>query len=368
MLDYCYTAIFVIVTVLLYLKLFQYWMFIIVALLLGSIDGTYMVAFDSIFPLLTTTKTSRKAYSINSMLYPIASVITAPITLIGYEAIGAVNIFMFSSILFFITATIETQIIVREPHLVQFQPEKQAKLPPSPKELELAEQGIDITTTIEKKQRSSFIEDFKIGVKYIASEKGLMAITMYFFVISLCGAVQQTLMLPYFRSSSGWVLFDWQMEGMYAYIIVFGASTIGRLVGANILYKVKYPVEKKFNIALFVYITTNIITIIVFHLPLWLMMLCMFVEGTLSVTSYNIRIASTQHYVPDNKRGRFNGVFLFFNMLGSIGGQLIAGAIGDLGWSVPIIVSVTFAFNLAAIFFIIVPNAKNIKPIYNVDL
>ncbi|MDD4010318.1 MAG: hypothetical protein PHQ67_11030, partial [Fermentimonas sp.] len=65
-------------------------------------------------------------YSINSMLYPIASIITAPLTLFFYDKIGPLAIFAGSTLLFAITATVETLIKVREPHLVRFEPEKQA--------------------------------------------------------------------------------------------------------------------------------------------------------------------------------------------------------------------------------------------------
>ncbi|MEG1528349.1 MAG: MFS transporter [Clostridia bacterium] len=368
MLDYCYTIIFATVTLLLYFNSFVYWMYIVVALLLGSIDGTYMVAFDSLFPLFVTNNTARKAYSINSMLMPIASVITSPLTLLGYDSIGATNIFLGATILFALTATSELFIRVREPHLMLIRPAEQAKLPPSPKEIELFQQGVNIVDTLERHQKRNFFADFKEGIKYIFGEKGLLAITIYFFVISLCGAVQSTLILPYFRSNYELIINGITFNGMWAYLIIFGCSTIGRIVGATVQYKVKFNEGKKFNVAVFVYICTNCISIIVFHLPLYLMALTMFFEGALAVTSYNIRISSTQIYVPDQKRGRFNGAFLFFNMLGSILGQLLAGSIGDLGWSVPIIISCVFAVNLLSVFIIIIPARKHIKPIYNINI
>ncbi len=362
-LDYCYTAIFLFVGLLLKFSTFSFGIFIVIQMLLGSIDGVYMVAFDSLFPLMTTTKTSTKAFSVNSLLNPIALVLTTPLTLFGYEQLGAVPIFLGASVLFFVTATIETQIIVREPHLMPYQREKQLLLPPSPKEIELAQNGIDITTQIEKTE-SNFFADFKEGLKYIGKEKGLLAITLYFFAISLCGSIQSTLAMPYFRTSQG----IFPIDGTLAYIIVFGASTVGRLIGGVIQYKVKMRADKKYTIAYVVYIVTNIITMLLFHLPMWLMIVFMLIEGTMSVTSYNIRISATQNYVPDNKRGRFNGTFLFFNMLGSVLGQLIAGLIGDSGLSVPWIITVAFAFNLLCVFIFIIPNKKYIAPIYNVTL
>ncbi len=38
-------------------------------------------------------------------------------------------------------------------------------------------------------------------------------------------------------------------------------------------------------------------------------MALMFINGFLAVNSYNIRISATQSYVPNELRGRFNGVF-----------------------------------------------------------
>ncbi len=366
--DYCYTTLFLTIGLLTHFGIMKYWMFFISALILGTLDGTYMVAFDSLFPLLTTTQNTRKAYSINSMLYPIASIITTPLTLLGYDSIGPVALFLGASVLFAITATVELWIILREPHLVPFKPEEQAKLPPSPRELEYLSQGKDLSAFTARKEKGSFIGDFKEGIKYIAGEKGLLAITIYFFVISLCGGIMGTLNLPYFRSNV-FMVGGKAIDGMWAYFIVFGSSTLGRIIGANVQYRIKFPKDIRYNVAVFVYITINITSIIVFHLPVWLMACVMFVEGTLSVTSYNIRISSTSTYVPDDKRGRFNGAFLLFNMLGTILGQLIAGFVGDIkGVTVPVIISIVYIVNLLFVFIIIVPAKKHISPIYNRDL
>ena len=50
-------------------------------------------------------------------------------------------------------------------------------------------------------------------------------------------------------------------------------------------------------------------------------------NGLLGVTSYTIRISATQSYVPDEKKGRFNGAFNMLNTVGSLTGQLLAGAL-----------------------------------------
>lgn len=46
----------------------------------------------------------------------------------------------------------------------------------------------------------------------------------------------------------------------------------------------------------------------------------MLLTGILGVTSYTIRISATQSYVPDEKKGRFNGAFNMLNTVGSFTG------------------------------------------------
>lgn len=362
--DYCYSAIFLTAGLLIHFGLMQYWMFLICALILGMLNGTYMVAFESFFPLLTTSQNTRKAYSVNSMIYPIASIITLPVTLLGYDLVGPVALFLGASVLLAANATMELNISVREPHIMRFNPQEQANLPPSPREIEFLSQGKDISSLTARKDKGTFFADFKEGVQYIAKEKGLLAITIYFFVISLCTGVYNTFLLPFFKTQ---VVFA--PGGMWAYIIVLGCSTLGRLIGANVQYRVKFQKDIRFNVAVIVYIATNLITIIILHLPVWLMACVMLIEGTLSVTSYNIRISSTSTYVPDEKRGRFNGTFLAFNMIGSVLGQITGGLLSQIeNLAIPYLISVTFLVNLIFVFLIIIPAKKYISPIYNRDL
>jgi MFS family permease len=93
----------------------------------------------------------------------------------------------------------------------------------------------------------------------------------------------------------------------------------------------------------------------------------MLFEGMLGVTSYNIRISSTQNYLPDEMRGRFNGLFQMLTILGTISGQLIAGAIGDL-FDIRWVVVASMTLTVLAVFVIIVPNGEHVKKIYNVNV
>ena len=274
-----------------------------------------------------------RAYSIESLIYPLSTAIMVPIAGLCYRTIGLAPLFLFNAVTFLIAAIAETQIKTIETH---------------------------ITETKERFHGSQLVKDMKEGFAYLRRERGLNAIVWYFFVLMLAGAICSTLTLPYFKSLTA-------VDGVMQYSFVMGANTIGRLIGGSAQYFFHYPAQKKYHIALFVYIAISFLDGAYLFFPFWVMLLFMFVEGLLGVTSYNIRISSTQNYLPDGMRGRFNGLFQMLSILGTIIGQLIAGAIGDL---LPIrwVVAGSMAITVIAVFLFIVPNAEHVKKIYNVNV
>ena len=97
--------------------------------------------------------------------------------------------------------------------------------------------------------------------------------------------------------------------------------------GGGIHYKIKLPVQHKYSIALMVYVVISLCEGFYLYCPLPVMMVSCFLTGILGVTSYTIRISATQSYVPDEKKGRFNGAFNMLNTVGSFTGNLLAGAL-----------------------------------------
>lgn len=311
---------------------FNYTAYLLISMVIGSIDSVYSVAYESFYPLLISEGNFTRAYSIESLIYPLSSAIMVPIAGICYRTIGLAPLFLFNAVTFLIAAISETQIKAIETH---------------------------ITNAAERFSGSQFVRDLKEGFAYLKRERGLNAVTWFFFVMMLASAVCMTLTLPYFKSLKG-------VDGVMQYTFVMGANTIGRLIGGGVHYFFRYPAQKKYSIALFVYIAISFIDGAYLFFPFWVMLIFMLFEGLLGVTSYNIRISSTQNYLPDEMRGRFNGLFQMLSILGTIAGQLIAGVIGDL---LPIrwVVAGCMTITALAVFFIIVPNAAHVKKIYNVN-
>ena len=330
-LDFLSAALFTVMYLVIGSGYFNYPIFLVVTIFIGSIDSIYQVAYESLYPMLVSEGNFTKAYSISSLLYPFAPMMV-PVAAIVYNTIGLAPLFLANAISFLIAAIFETQIRVDESQIAR------------------------------KRERVSFSflrDEFKHGMDYIRSEPGLMVITGYFFVTTLTGSASSTLWLPYFQSVPA--------LGALMYSYVSACNVAGRLVGGIVHYRFKYPTNKKFAIALFVYAVISLLDGGALYMPVGIMMLLFFLSGCLAVTSYNIRLSTTQSYVPNEFRGRFNGTFQMFCTFGSIIGQLIAGALGD---HVPIrpLVVVFAVINIIAVFAIVYRKREHVKLIYNRDV
>ena len=87
----------------------------------------------------------------------------------------------------------------------------------------------------------------------------------------------------------------------------------------------------------------------------------------LGVTSYNIRLSTTQSYVPDDKKGRFNGAFGTLSTVGILLGQALAGALSSVIGERTIVV-IANALTLVAALVFIGGGKKHVEKIYNQDV
>lgn len=316
---------------------FNYGILMAVSLLIGVIDGIYAVAYESFYPNLITKGNFSKAYSISSMIYPLAAFMV-PVASFIYNSMGtAAYLFLFNAISFFIAACFEASIKYKETHISNEE--------------------------YKKFDFKGYKDDFKEGLSYIWVEKGLLVITIYFCLTMFSGGATQTVLLPFFKNNPG-LFSNIPIDVVTLFTFVTGCGVIGRLIGGMIHYKFKYPVSKKFLIAITVYMSISIIEGIQLFMPVNVMMICFFITGIMGVTSYNIRISATQSYVPDEKRGRFNGIFNMICAAGGILGQLLGGGMAEFisERSVTVIFSI---FNILAVLFVMYRGREYVKKIYN---
>lgn len=330
-LDFISAGLYIIIFFVLKLNWFNYVLLLVLCVVIGTVDSVYQVAYDSLYPTLISEGNYSKAYSISSMLYPL-SAIMVPVAAWCYENVGLEPLFLFNAITFVVAAGFETLIHADESHIKK----------------EAAVYSI-----------RRYADDFKQGLSYLKGEKGLLVITAYFVISTMVNNASGTLVLPYFKSPGG--------LGVTAYTYVMACSVFGRMVGGMVHYKFRYPVEMKFAIALFVYIISAVIDATYLFTPMAVMMIVLFISGCLCVTSFNIRISSTQNHVPNEMRGRFNGTFQMLTTLGGIVGTLAAGALGEVLPIRGVIVGFNALSVLAAV-FIMYRGREHVKKIYCVDI
>ena len=334
-LDFVSAGLYALLGIILKSGWFNFPVFALFCFIAGSISGIYLVAYESFYPLLISEGNFSKAYSVSSMLETLC-LIGVPLSAYLYNSVGIFVLLEVDACFFFVAAVMETQIKAKEAYI-----EKQA------------------SHTTETSRFRQMLSDTKEGLAYLASEKGLLSITIYFIFSYLAGGAMSVILLPYFKSNFS--------NGEYIYMLVFGMAEFGRAIGGFIHYKFKFPTDKKYLVAFCVYIIISLIDGSFLYFPVIVMMILNLASGILSVTSYTIRISATQSYVPDEKKGRYNGTFNMLTMTGNLAGEIIAGALAARFPSQYVLTGFMLFTAVCAI-VIIGGNRKSISAIYNRDL
>ncbi len=331
--DYFYSIFFLAIGLVLWSGYFNVWVFTAVSAFVGTIDTVYQTAFMSLFPETVPQGSHSKAYSIASLIWPLSAAIMAPVAAYFIEnfANGTALLMLFNAGTFVLTASIELLINVVE------------KLN---------------TKEIEKNQ---FMTDIRESTAYFRKERGIFGIALLFAMFAFVYAVGDLLRMPFFISSPQYTIQD------YSYMVSAGA--VGRIVGGIIHYTFKYPPAKKFIIAIAVYFTVEVMDATMLFLPYIIMITLNFITGLLGVTSYNIRMAATQTYVPSEIRGRVNATQQLMWNFGSIAGAIVAGVTAEYaGVDYRYIIMFAAVISISSIFLIPLRMKKEFEKIYNVDV
>ncbi len=328
-LDFLSAAIYILMGVVLRLGLFRFWILAVLTLVIGTINSTYQVAYESFYPMLITEGNFSRAYSIAGTLETLSAVMV-PVSLFLYKQFGLSPLLLINGLCFAGAALCETRI----------------------RDVE-KERGLGMG---ESYSLSAYWADAKEGVRYLWGEKGLLCVTLYFVFSSFAGGAEGVITLPYFKGA-----FE---NGEWLYMTVWGFSVAGRGIGGLLQYKIKYPAAIKYAVALAVYCIINLLEGSYLFFPVNGMRLACFLVGILGVTSYTIRSSATQSYVPDDRKGRFNGAFIMLNTCGALLGELVAGACTAFLPMRGVLAGVMGVTFVAAV-VIIGGGKKHVKPLYN---
>ena len=332
-LDFISASLYALMALLLTTGWFSFPVFAVYCFVLGSIQSMYMVAYQSFYPLLISEGNFQKAYSIASVLETLSAVMV-PLSAFLYRQIGLSPLLGINALCFLIAAIMETRIGADEHYLETQKETKQSELSGS----------------------RQVLSDIREGFSYLVGEKGLLAIAIYFFFSAICGGVSSVIVLPWFKS-----VYE---NGEYLYMLVWGMALVGRAIGGMIHYRLNIPAKFRFTVALTVYVVISVLEGVYLFTPIPVMMVMCFVVGIGGVTSYTIRISATQSYVPDERKGRFNGAFNMLSTSGALLGEVLAGALTVLIPERFVLLTVMLLCVLAAVVFI-GGGRKHVMPIYN---
>lgn len=329
-LDFISAILFAVITAMAFFDMFNYAVILVLCVVIGSIDSIYTIAFQSLYPLLISKENFRKAYSIEGMIGTVAA-FSIPVATFVYQSVGTTPLFAFNALTFLIAAIFETMIKVNETQIKPMSSRYNLK---------------------------SYMQDFKEGIQYLKDHRGLLYITLFYIIVSFSGNLGGTLMLPYFKNTPH--------LGITKYMYVGAAAIIGRLLGGSLHYNTKIPASKKYSVVVIAFFAMVIFEGTYMFMSIPIMIAFMLGAGILSITTYNIRMSSTQNYVPNEIRARFNGTFQTLTVLGGSLGGLIGGALAEF-FQIPYIVAGAFVLVFFAVFVILVRGGKSIKKIYNVQ-
>ncbi len=332
-LDFLSAGLFIAMAAVLATGWFSFPVFALCCFVTGSIESIYMVAYDSFYPLLITEGNFQKAYSIQSILDTV-SMVMVPVSAFLYKGIGIAPLLAANGVCFFIAAVMETRIGADEEYI----------------------EAQKLTALEGAGKTRQMLADMKEGFKYLTEERGLLAVTLYFAVLFTTGGMENVITLPYFKNTFS--------NGEYIYMMVWGCAVLGRTIGGGIHYKTKIPAAKRYALAFGLYIFNSLVEGFYLFLPVPAMMALLFMVGIGGVTTYTIRISATQSYVPDEKKGRFNGAFNMVSMLGALLGEAIAGFASEV-MAERTIIMIAMLIQAALAIVIIGGNREHVSKIYN---
>lgn len=302
---------------------FQYMVYVVLSLVLGTISVFYRLAYGAWYPSLIPVGFEQKGYAISATIYPLITIVMAPVATFLYETVTMSTLFFLVAGILMISILIESRIEENRKVEKQVYTLKQYK------------------------------EDIKEGFRYLKQEKGITNIYTYMAVSNGTYEGSYIALQAYFQTNP---MLSVTMLGFLR-----SAEMVGRVFSGIFQYRFEIPAKKRFGLTKVVYITYQLADMILLFTPYPAMIVNRFICGGLGNTSATVRETAVQSYLPDNMRARVNAVF---NAVFSVGGILFQIFAGMLGERLPYrtVIIIMGMIGLAAIWvFIIQPGDENRK-------
>lgn len=305
---------------------FQYIVYVLLSLVVGTISVFYRLAYNAWYPSLIPTGLEQKGYAISGTIYPLITIVMSPIATFLYEKTSISNLFFLVSVISFLSVLVES--LIRENQV-----SKEAK-----------SGGYSF---------SQYKQDIKEGFSYLKNEKGIRNIYTYMAITGGVFEGNTIAIQAYYQTNP---LLSVTMLGFLK-----SAEMIGRVLSGLLQYRITIPPKKRYGITKFVYAVYETSDMILLFLPYPIMLVNRFICGGLGNASATIREAAVQSYLPDHIRARVNAIFSAAFSIFGIFFQLLGGALGEILPYRAVVVSLSSISLVAILVFIVIPDKVNRK-------
>ncbi|MEG0014810.1 MAG: MFS transporter [Cellulosilyticaceae bacterium] len=271
---------------------FNYGVYILFVLMVGTISVFYRLSFSAWYPDLIPVGFEQKGFAVSGTIYPIITICMAPIATFLYEKVSISTLFYLVAGMTILSVIVE--LCIRETKSV----------------------------TSEKYTFSMYVMDIKEGFVYLKKEHGIRNIYTYMSITSGASEGIAVMAQAYYQTQ------PWLSVTMLGFLK--SAEMIGRVIGGMVQYKCEIPPNKRYKFTKMVYTVYDTMDAFLLFMPYPLMLLNRFLCGTLGSMSATIRSVAIQSYLPAHMRARIQALFGVIFAIGGILFQLVAGILGEM--------------------------------------
>jgi len=249
---------------------FTYTGYLIFSLIVGIIGAMDSLAYTSLYPNLIPEGCTQKGYAVSQMVYPTITVLVTPLAGWLYERVGIAPLCIAQGALSICAALLESTIRIKE-------------------QINRAAAGFS---------PQLWLTDLKDAFAFLKKEKGLRSIYTYMAIVNGIDSGYSPVLIAFFSTAPGF------SAVMYAGFSI--AEFLGRTIGGMVHYHLPIKPEKRFSFAFLVYLTYEVMDMILLWIGYPFMLANRALCGFLGVNSAALREASVQKYIPDAMRAKIN--------------------------------------------------------------
>ncbi|MFR1753151.1 MAG: MFS transporter [Oscillospiraceae bacterium] len=304
---------------------FSYGLYVGFTLVVGTISVFYRLAFDAWYPSLIPVGAEQRGYSVSATLYPLVTILMAPVATFLYSHVPMGTLFLVVSGLTVLSCLVEG--CIREVR-------------------KAAEEAYTF-----RQYRS----DIREGFAFLKREKGIRNIYTYMSITQGASSGVEVLTQAYYQTQ------PWLTVTMLGFLK--SAEMLGRVLSGLLQYIREVPVRKRYAFTKFVYTFYDTMDAALLWMPFPLMLVNRFLCGGLGCASATIRETAVQSYLPEDMRARINAFFNVISSVGGVGFYLLAGLLGQV---LPYRLAATLLglTTLVSMFLLIALPAKSNRPVY----